>query len=471
MKIKVNYIYTLLAIIIILAFILRIYSLGNPVLWFDETISAITAESILHHGIPIYDSGLVIKSTLLFHYSLAFFTFILGNTDFAVRFASVLFGLCTVLLAFFIGREFSQNEKQGNFIGLASALLTAVFYLEVLYSRQARFYQLFQLLFFLTLFFLYKSKNNNKYSWFTCISLIFLLDTQIEGLLVLGLMFVFFFLDKKPWKFYIIPVLALIWYGKSLFYLPLGDSSLASTYLETYSSSLLYRLRAFFFISLLGIPLAYKANKRLSLIIIVPTILTLLGLLFIKVFAIRYAYFSILLVLILISVLLGFLYKHNKILAILVLLLLVLYPSNLFFSSGNLTIIKPESLQTLSNTEPVLDYKSLSDSTKQDIIDSPLVVLSSPGVEWYLKKPDYVISFSLNGLDSGFEVYNEKDVYTGAELFNLKNPQISQLILIEDAFGYAKLSSESREYLDSLKESCSLVEESSNVKVYSCNLQ
>jgi hypothetical protein len=60
-------------------------------------------------------------------------------------------------LAYFIGKEYSKSG------GIISALFFAVFYLEVFFSRQARYYQLFQLAFFASLYFLYKSKENPKW--------------------------------------------------------------------------------------------------------------------------------------------------------------------------------------------------------------------------------------------------------------------------------------------------------------------
>src|SRR3989344_3544396 len=95
-----------------------------------------------------------------------------GASDSIVRLVSVFFGIGTIMLAFFIGKEFNKSA------GIIAALLTAVLFLEVLYSRQARFYQTFQFLFFLTLFLLYKSKSSKAYAYLASISLIILVQTQ-----------------------------------------------------------------------------------------------------------------------------------------------------------------------------------------------------------------------------------------------------------------------------------------------------
>jgi mannosyltransferase len=140
--IKKNKEYILLSIILLFGAFIRIYALGQPPLWVDEAISGITAINIIEKGFPVLDSGILYGRAYLFHYLQAFFL-LFGQTDFLVRFASVIIGLLTIVLAYFVGKEYSS--KSG---GIIAALFMAIFYLEVFYSRQARFYQLFQLLFF-----------------------------------------------------------------------------------------------------------------------------------------------------------------------------------------------------------------------------------------------------------------------------------------------------------------------------------
>ena len=135
---KVNSEIILLILILLFAFFIRIYSLGNTPFWIDESISSIASRNIIEKGIPQFDSGVLYDRAYVFHYLQSFF-FIFGVNDFTARLVSVIFGLLTVLLAYLIGKEYFKSG------GLISALFMAVFYLEVFYSRQARFYQLFQL--------------------------------------------------------------------------------------------------------------------------------------------------------------------------------------------------------------------------------------------------------------------------------------------------------------------------------------
>lgn len=457
-SIKNNYLVIGLSLILVYAFVLRVYALGSSPLWFDETISSLVASKIASSGFSVLDSGLFYSRALLFHYLQGILIFLFGQSDFIVRFVSVLFGLGTVVLAFFIGKEFNKPA------GIISALLTAFLFLEVFYSRQARFYQLFQFLFFLTLFFLYKSKSNKKYAWLASVSLMFTVQTQIAGLVLVPFFLFMFYKEHKDWKLFIIPLLVGIYFGMS--FLGVETTSSGSIYAEEYTSQIFNKLRAFALISLLGLPFAYNINRRMFYLLLLPSLILFSGLFFVKVFALRYTYFVILALIIFVSVALSYIYKNNKILCILVVALAIIYPSNLFFESNYLTVVKPQSSYPGTITEPVIDYKFISESTKELILSKPLLVLSTPGVEWYLKKPDYIIPFSLNGLETGYALYNEVDSYTGAEIWN---NQVSEFIYLEDGFGHSKLGPSKREQLETMKENCELLEESRSLRVYSCN--
>ena len=161
-KVKKEYLF--LMIILIFAFFLRVYSLGTPVFWVDEATSSVASLMILEKGFPIFDSGLFYDRALLFHYLQAFFL-LFGQTEFLARFVSVIFGLLTIVLIYFIGKEYSNSG------GIISALFLSVFYLEVFFSRQARFYQFFQLLFFLSLYLLYKSKDDSRFLYLSLITI------------------------------------------------------------------------------------------------------------------------------------------------------------------------------------------------------------------------------------------------------------------------------------------------------------
>jgi len=329
---------------------------------------------------------------------------------------------------------------------------------------------MFQFLFFLTIFFLYKSKENKKYAWFASISLIILVDTHLAGIAVIPLFFYLLLKEQKDKKLLLIPILILMYYLQNIFGISYS-SELASQYMESYSSTLFYYLRAFAIITIIGLLFAFKFNKRLTLLLIIPSLILIISLFFIKIYAIRYSYFIILLAPLFISILFSFIYKNTSTLFFFVLIISLVYPSNLFFEHGNLTIIKPEKNRLSTFSEPTISYKELSQQTKNTILNSDIITLFTPSFAWYYKNPDYFIPFSLTGLQNSSLTYNNLDVYTGAEQFNFDNPQINSFILVEDKFGYSKLIEYQRKNLNIIKEKCTFLEESSLLTVYLCSLK
>ncbi len=284
---KINWEIIFLSLILIFAFFIRVYNLGNPSLWVDEATSSMASKMILTKGIPLFDSGLLYSRAYVFHYAQAFFM-LFGQTDFLVRFISIIFGLLTIVLAYFIGKEYSKSS------GIICALFMAVFYLEVFFSRQARFYQLFQLMFFLSLYLLYKSKKNPNYIYFALASFLITLDTQIEGLVLAPFFIIWIAVYQKKWKklLVFIPAIFLIWKIFSVFGLPSGSTESAMNYFGNYASyvkNMIYLI----ILSIPGIIWGFKKNKKLTLLIIVPSLITLIGIFSLQTFALRYAYFFI----------------------------------------------------------------------------------------------------------------------------------------------------------------------------------
>ncbi len=464
--------YIILGVIVLFGLILRVYALGSSPMWVDEMISSLAAKNILEKGVPVFDSGTLYDRAYFFHYLTALTIAIFGG-DFGARFVSVIFGLATVVLVFFIGSEFSwKNEfggKEKNYAaGLVAALFTAVMFIEVVYSRQARFYHMFQFLFFLTLLFLYKARENKKYAWFATGAFVLLVDTQIAGFVLMPFLLYVFIFERKDWKLLIIPAIVGVYCLQSFFWVAsTTGTQLVSYYAEDYSSSVFFYLRAFAMIALIGVIPASRWNRRLSYLLIVPSTLLLLGIVFMQLYGLRYVYFVFLLAPIFTGVLFSYVFRETRILFILVVLVALIYPSNLFFEYSRMTMIKPESIVYASSGEPIIEYNLLSEATKKEIKSSTIVTLFTPGVEWYFKKPNYFIPFSLTGMSDGYVWYDQRDVYTNALVF--KN-QTNDFVLIQDLFGYSKLSDKARLELNSLTSGCEMIESKTTVVVYRCGL-
>ena len=135
-----------LVALIIAGSLLRAYALGAQSLWFDEAISTNAAIAVLENGRPTFPSGQeywrAFPHTLAMVASMALF----GTGEAAARAPSVLFGVATIGVTYWLGREVG-----GPRVGLLAAALVTFASWEIAWSRQARMYQLLQLLYVLAL--------------------------------------------------------------------------------------------------------------------------------------------------------------------------------------------------------------------------------------------------------------------------------------------------------------------------------
>ena len=112
-------------------------NLGVPSLWHDELVHLYVAKNIAETGWPALPSGNVYPSSTAYNYLLAAFVALLGDSEVAARFPSVLLAACNTTLVYFLARVW---------LGRPAALLAAVLFAtspwQVAWSRQARMYEL-----------------------------------------------------------------------------------------------------------------------------------------------------------------------------------------------------------------------------------------------------------------------------------------------------------------------------------------
>ncbi len=460
----------LLILILFFALFIRVYALGSPNFWIDESISSITSLNILDKGLPIFDSGLFYGRAYLFHYLQAFFL-LFGETDFLARFVSVIFGLLTIVLAYFIGKEYS---KPG---GIIVALFTAVFYLEVFYSRQARFYQFFQLLFFLSLYLLYKSKDNPKWLYVSLISFFITINTQIAGLVLAPFFILHILIYNKKWKKYlsIIPAIPLVYKFISLLGLSSKSASSAVNFASKYFSYV-SNIKYLFVLFIPGLIWSFLKKKRLSFLIIVPSFVLLIGIVFLNMFALRYSYFFVFPLVLYSSLLISFLYERYGKIMLISLLALLIVPSNLIFPYTYVNVILPIDYNYNDYSAPEIDFKSIPQVLIKDMKENILLSLFSPNVEWYIKKPDYVFDFSMTGRIQDSVSYQNPDnktvdVYSGARIIRKKQDlphSVNKYYVIADYYSLAKLKPEQMKNFNKIIKNCSIQYENIDMRIYYC---
>lgn len=242
-----------------------------------------------------------------------------------------------------------------------------------------------------------------------------------------------------------------------------------------YASKYFSYLSTTLYLIILAIPgtiLAYLKNKRLTLTILIPSILTLLGIFTLKTYAFRYAYFFIFPLLLFSAFLFGYLYdKYGKII-ILPIALLIIIPSNLFFPLTYTNVIKPINYQLNDPSSPYTDYKNIPLELKQEIRENTLITYFSLDAEFYLKKPNFVIPSSLNGLTPDQVSINNSqgillDRYSGARI--LEEIPKETFFLTADKFSTSKLFPEQREFFKNITSNCKKVYSKQDLEIFKCN--
>ncbi len=147
---------TSLFTLIILGGFLRFYNLSSQSYWMDEGYTVNAVMSISEHGSTILDSGQN-YSCPTYCYPTALFVKILGNDPGTYRLLSVIVGLIFIVAIFFIVRKlFDKN------IALLSSFFITFSYWQIAWSRQARWYTLFALFFWLAIYFFYQAIYSEK---------------------------------------------------------------------------------------------------------------------------------------------------------------------------------------------------------------------------------------------------------------------------------------------------------------------
>ncbi|OQA31910.1 MAG: hypothetical protein BWY55_00207 [archaeon ADurb.Bin336] len=469
----------LLGIILLFGLFLRISFLDAPSFWVDESISSNAAVKILEKGFPIFDSGAFYSRAMLFHYSQSISMIIFGINDFGARFPSVIFGLLTIILAYLFGKEFGGKKA-----GLMTALFCSIFFLEVFYSKQARFYQLFQLLFFATIYFSYKAKTNFKYFYYSLITFVLAIDTQIAGIILTPVLLYPFFnkknLSKKfllKNKFLVILIIPIIYFLIERFISAINigtNTELVFYYITSYFGFFSHLLPILLF-ALIGLIFAFKEKKELCFLLIVPTLILLFLLFFVDLFAFRYIYFITFPIIIFSSLMFYFLAKKYDNLLIIIFFVMIFLTSNLFNPFIYSTILVPTYRNFNDFSAPEINYKNIPSELLSELKeeDSRIITLYSSHVEWYIKKPFLIIPFSMSGKGTNtINYYNSLidknvDVYSGQEF--LEEKPSFEFYFIGDNFSLSKLKPTQVGFLDTILDDCTELYKNSSIVIKKCS--
>ncbi|HEX5415638.1 MAG TPA: glycosyltransferase family 39 protein, partial [Chloroflexota bacterium] len=188
--------WTILLALLFIAFAARVWKLGAQSLWLDEALSVVFARADLRQVLAI----LVYQDLHppLYYLALHFWMKIAGESEFSVRFVSVLLGLPVVPATYQLGRSLFQPHSESDtgpsgpdtavLIGLVGATLTAVSPFLVYYAQEARMYSALVTFCVLSTWALWKYLRTGERRWWVAYAVFTALTlyTQYFGALVIA---------------------------------------------------------------------------------------------------------------------------------------------------------------------------------------------------------------------------------------------------------------------------------------------
>jgi uncharacterized membrane protein len=141
-----------------LAIFLGLHRIGARALWFDETYSFAVGKLEGAHLIKAVTRG---DPSMGLYYLILHFWLHLGDSEATIRTLSVIFGVASIPLIFFVGKELFDEQ-----VGMVAAVLLAVNSFFVEQSQEARGYSLALMLVTLsTLLFIHAVRRGGKGRW------------------------------------------------------------------------------------------------------------------------------------------------------------------------------------------------------------------------------------------------------------------------------------------------------------------
>ncbi|MFA5374632.1 MAG: glycosyltransferase family 39 protein [Dehalococcoidia bacterium] len=287
----------------IFGFVLRIYDLGQQSLWYDEGYSINAALAMLDKGAPILPSGWFYSHGILNTGFIAASMGMFGETEFAARLPSVIFGTLTIPLVFFFAQKIG-----GKRTALIAAFLVTFLAIEIAWSRQARMYQQLQFFYILSLylFYLFTQKRNNRLLALTIISTICAALSHTYGfslilvyaayLLLANIRNIRKYINKDLFKrkqtiIFLLCAVILLIIGQVCFHVFSSAWGIKMNYFSEYTDYLTEILPVILYLGAVGIVIMFKRDAKTSLLLLLALAIPFYFICFhVKMLAFRYLY-------------------------------------------------------------------------------------------------------------------------------------------------------------------------------------
>lgn len=214
---------SILALVVIVGFVLRVWNLGGMSLWVEEQFSTIAGNSIVNAGSPILGDTTYHRA-YLYTLSTALFIRIFGLSEFSVRLLPLIVSTFTIIFIY-IFLKLSLSKKYA----LLGAFIFSLSDFALLYARLNRFYIALSLLVIINIYFVYNAfiLKKIKYLGWSYIFAFLIPGFEISSIIFLPIILLLIFLSKgkKTLKDGFIAYILLSLIGFFLFYsLELMDS-------------------------------------------------------------------------------------------------------------------------------------------------------------------------------------------------------------------------------------------------------
>jgi len=188
----------ILFLILTVSFFLRFYQLGQPSLWYDEALTAAKTGISFNQIIPeLRSSGE--ENPPGYFYVTHWWARAFGNSEFSLRFPSLIFSLFAILSVYYLGSDLFSAR-----VGLLGAFLLAISPLTINYAQEARMYSLFWFLGIFSLLFFNRFLRSGKTTalFFCAAGILCSFFVSYSGLLYLLTLNILFFCNfrKKLFK-------------------------------------------------------------------------------------------------------------------------------------------------------------------------------------------------------------------------------------------------------------------------------
>ena len=451
-------------IIIILSSVLlfgiyfRLHDLSSQSYWMDEGYTVNAALSIMEKGLEggnaILDSGETYFCPL-YCYPTAKIAQIIGGNALSFRLLAALAGILFIVLIYFItNRIFNRNTA------LLTAFFTSFSYWQIAWSRQARWYTLLALFFWLALFFfyrfLYQQKQKNLSLFLTLLFTVLAALTHkvayLLPMIMIGWAFIeYCWLNKNKFS-KISPkmliggiagfagAILLLEYGFNFHFIKAIFNNISFNYkLPYYLNFYLRNYWLFIFFALFAFFNAQKSEKIKICFLVWPFLIYLFCLSFLTdIVHYRYLFHltPVFYILGSIGIIASFKkIKYNYIKAVFISAILLLF----FISEHG--VIKPKQFYFLESDDPAKfnrphyaytpqpNFNNAYNTIKKVIKDNEIIISSHPHFnKIFLNQPGYWIKYNYLGMEDKVKtIKGGREYYVNAKVIN-DLPELQEVI-------------------------------------------